>query len=163
MAWPHPRVRKTLLVFARHFLFMKHTVFHDRLGTNTLMKAEHTEHLPYIRMRVRTRMYYSFHDAADDDDVTFEKRVDAVVREIGDRCQPMAAEGVPPVAIAAVLAVLAQLGIGFDCASKVYALNIISLELNQYNKSNSVTHAITTKTELLHNAFRFTRVRSNRF
>ena len=31
------------------------------------------------------RMYYAFYGAESDDDAAFEKRVDSVVREIGER------------------------------------------------------------------------------
>ena len=35
-------------------------------------------------------------DAEDDDDAAFERRVDAVCREIGERGKLMTSEGVPP-------------------------------------------------------------------
>ena len=53
-----------------------------------------------------TRMYYSFYAAESDDDAAFEKRLDAVVREIGNRGRPLTnqsvAEGIPPVALSLI-------------------------------------------------------------
>jgi len=55
----------------------------------------------WLGLLLGTRMYYRFYDAEHEDQASFEKRIDAVVREIGDRGQPKAklalvSEGVPP-------------------------------------------------------------------
>ena len=44
-----------------------------------------------------TRMWYEMWDAEQDDDAAFEQRLDAVVREIGDRGKLLAPEAVTPV------------------------------------------------------------------
>ena len=51
-----------------------------------------------------TRMWYAMWDAENDDDVAFERRVERVVREIGERgkIKPQVAEDVPPEAAAVV-------------------------------------------------------------
>jgi hypothetical protein len=51
---------------------------------------------------MNTRLYYSFHDAQSLDEAAFEKRLDAVVRELGDRGKPLppVPEGIPPAALA---------------------------------------------------------------
>eukprot|EP01043_Picozoa_sp_COSAG02_P114719 COSAG02_NODE_51041_length_316_cov_1.658986_1_plen_39_part_10 len=36
-----------------------------------------------------TRLYYPMWGAEEDDDDAFEHRLDAVCKEIGDRCKPM--------------------------------------------------------------------------
>ena len=41
-------------------------------------------------------MWYSFWDAEKDDNVAFERRVDQVLREVGERGRPIVAESVPP-------------------------------------------------------------------
>ena len=43
-----------------------------------------------------TRMWYSFWDAEKDDNAAFERRVDQVLREVGERGRPIVAESVPP-------------------------------------------------------------------
>ena len=50
----------------------------------------------WLGLILGTRMYYNFHGAEVDDDAAFEKRMDAVVREIGDRGKPQLHEAVPP-------------------------------------------------------------------
>eukprot|EP01043_Picozoa_sp_COSAG02_P081138 COSAG02_NODE_19653_length_871_cov_0.976684_1_plen_178_part_01 len=41
----------------------------------------------WLGLLLGTRLYYDFHDAGSDDDVAFEKRMDALCREIGSRGQ----------------------------------------------------------------------------
>ena len=41
-------------------------------------------------------MWYSFWDAEKDDNAAFERRVDQVLREVGERGRPIVAESVPP-------------------------------------------------------------------
>jgi hypothetical protein len=43
-----------------------------------------------------TRMWYSMWDAENDDDASFERRVDQVLREVGERGKPVVSESVPP-------------------------------------------------------------------
>ena len=43
-----------------------------------------------------TRMWYAMWGAETDDDVAFERRVDGVVREIGERGKVLVPESVPP-------------------------------------------------------------------
>ena len=43
-----------------------------------------------------TRMWYAMWDAEKDDEAAFERRVDGVVREIGDRGKLLVPESVPP-------------------------------------------------------------------
>ena len=43
-----------------------------------------------------TRLWYALWDAAKDDDDAFERRLDSVVREIGERGKVMVSEAVPP-------------------------------------------------------------------
>ena len=43
-----------------------------------------------------TRMWYAMWDAEKDDDAAFERRVDGVVREIGERGKVSVPESVPP-------------------------------------------------------------------
>eukprot|EP01045_Picozoa_sp_COSAG04_P048480 COSAG04_NODE_18616_length_436_cov_1.964392_2_plen_104_part_01 len=52
----------------------------------------------WLGLILGTRFYYSFYDAAADDDTAFEKRMEAVVREIGGRGkhQRHVPEAVPP-------------------------------------------------------------------
>ena len=51
----------------------------------------------WLGLILGTRMYYSFLAAEQDDEAAFEKRLDTVVREIGDRGKPKRVhEGVPP-------------------------------------------------------------------
>ena len=61
----------------------------------------------WLGLLLGTRLYYSFYEAEGDDEPTFEKRVDALVREIGDRGMQhhlsvrgsggaLVSEGVPP-------------------------------------------------------------------
>ena len=57
----------------------------------------------WLGLILGTRMYYSFVAAEADDDVAFEKRLDAVVREIGGRCRPVEPtplQGTRPAAVA---------------------------------------------------------------
>ena len=49
----------------------------------------------WLGLILGTRLYYNFHGAEVDDDAAFEKRMDAVVREIGDR--PNANRGTTPI------------------------------------------------------------------
>lgn len=60
----------------------------------------------WLGLLMGTRLYYSFYSAECDDDATFEKRVAAVCREIGDRGRPVPqmpmAEGVPPTNLAPI-------------------------------------------------------------
>ena len=43
-----------------------------------------------------TRMWYAMWGAEKDDDAAFERRVDGVVREIGERGKVLVPESVPP-------------------------------------------------------------------
>ena len=43
-----------------------------------------------------TRMWYPLWDAEKDDDAAFERRLDSVIREIGERGQVLVCEAVPP-------------------------------------------------------------------
>ena len=56
-----------------------------------------------------TRLWYAMWDAENDDDAAFERRVERVVREIGERgkIKPHVAEDVPPKAAAAATATVA--------------------------------------------------------
>ena len=48
-----------------------------------------------------TRMWYAMWDAENDDEAAFERRVDSVTREIGERGKLNVPESVPPVREAA--------------------------------------------------------------
>eukprot|EP01046_Picozoa_sp_COSAG06_P007140 COSAG06_NODE_344_length_17074_cov_116.626510_19_plen_166_part_00 len=50
----------------------------------------------WLGMILGTRMWYALWDAETDDDTAFDRRLDSVVREIGDRGKLMMAEAVPP-------------------------------------------------------------------
>ncbi len=55
----------------------------------------------WLGLLLGTKIYYRFHDAEHDDQPAFEKRVDALVREIGDRGQSKrkaapVSEAIPP-------------------------------------------------------------------
>ena len=50
----------------------------------------------WLGLILGTRMWYSFWDADQDDDAAFERRLDAVIREIGDRGKLMLPEAVTP-------------------------------------------------------------------
>lgn len=54
--------------------------------------------LRWLGLLLGTRLYYSFYDAVSDDDAAFEKRMDALCREIGARGQGQQKprEAVPP-------------------------------------------------------------------
>eukprot|EP01043_Picozoa_sp_COSAG02_P000790 COSAG02_NODE_16_length_56207_cov_9.816122_7_plen_285_part_00 len=54
--------------------------------------------LPVVGLIMGTRLWYAMFDADADDDAAFERRIDAVVREIGDRGKVMTtvSEAVPP-------------------------------------------------------------------
>ena len=43
-----------------------------------------------------TRLWYAMWDVEKDDDAAFERRVDSLVREIGERGKVLAPEAVPP-------------------------------------------------------------------
>ena len=73
----------------------------------------------WLGLILGTRMWYSMWDAEKDDDDAFERRVDSVVREIGDRGKVMLPEAVPPPAAAAAVASRAS---GMSAALPVRAL-----------------------------------------
>jgi hypothetical protein len=50
-----------------------------------------------VGLMLGTRLWYAMWDAENDDDAAFERRVDSVVREIGERGKLIAPESVPPV------------------------------------------------------------------
>ena len=50
----------------------------------------------WLGLILGTRMWYPFWDADQDNDTAFERRLDAVVREIGDRGKLRMSEAVPP-------------------------------------------------------------------
>jgi hypothetical protein len=51
----------------------------------------------WLGLILGTRLWYGFWDADQDDDATFERRIDSLVREIGDRGKLwMMSEAVPP-------------------------------------------------------------------
>ena len=50
----------------------------------------------WLGMILGTRMWYAMWDAEKDDAASFDRRLDSVVREVGDRGKPMMAEAVPP-------------------------------------------------------------------
>ena len=50
----------------------------------------------WLGLILGTRLWYAFWDADADDDSAFEKRLDAVCKEIGDRGKPKVSEAVPP-------------------------------------------------------------------
>jgi hypothetical protein len=49
-----------------------------------------------VGLMLGTRMWYAMWDAEQDDDIEFERRMDGVVREIGDRGKPLVPEAVTP-------------------------------------------------------------------
>ena len=53
----------------------------------------------WLGLILGTRMWYGFWDADGDDDAAFEKRVNLVIREVGERGKPMLLEAVPPAAV----------------------------------------------------------------
>ena len=55
----------------------------------------------WLGLILGTRLYYTFHGAEVDDDAAFEKQMDAVAREIGDRGKHRLQEAVPPARTAA--------------------------------------------------------------
>ena len=56
----------------------------------------------WLGLFLGTRLWYGFYDCEDEDDAKFEKRIDPVAREIGERGKPSSvSEGVPPPAAAA--------------------------------------------------------------
>jgi hypothetical protein len=73
----------------------------------------------WLGLILGTRMWYSMWDAEKDDDDAFERRLDSVVREIGDRGKVMLPEAVPPPAAAAAVASRAS---GMSAALPVRAL-----------------------------------------
>ena len=50
----------------------------------------------WLGLILGTRLWYGFWDADQDDDAAFERRLDALVREIGDRGKLRVSEAVPP-------------------------------------------------------------------
>eukprot|EP01045_Picozoa_sp_COSAG04_P045547 COSAG04_NODE_16024_length_512_cov_0.980630_1_plen_80_part_10 len=51
----------------------------------------------WLGLILGTRLYYSYHGAESDDDAAFEKRMDALCRELGSRGQhQQLSEAVPP-------------------------------------------------------------------
>ena len=50
----------------------------------------------WLGLILGTRLWYAFSGAESDDDAAFERRLDAVCREIGDRGKVGVSEGVPP-------------------------------------------------------------------
>jgi len=50
----------------------------------------------WLGLIMGTRMWYAMWDAEKDDDAAFDRRLDSVVREIGERGKAMVAEAVPP-------------------------------------------------------------------
>ena len=61
-----------------------------------LMLTEGFKPKGWLGLILGTRMWYAFWDADQDEDAAFELRLDAVVREIGDRGKPMLSETVTP-------------------------------------------------------------------
>ena len=49
-----------------------------------------------VGLLLGTRMWYAFWDADKDDDASFDRRVDQVLREVGERGKPTVSESVPP-------------------------------------------------------------------
>ena len=67
-----------------------------------LMVQEGYKAKGWLGLILGTRMWYPFYSCEDEDDAKFEKRVDPVAREIGERGKPRSvSEGVPPPAAAA--------------------------------------------------------------
>lgn len=52
--------------------------------------------LPVVGLILGTRMWYAMWDAEKDDDAAFQRRLDSIVREIGDRGKLMVPEAVTP-------------------------------------------------------------------
>jgi len=50
----------------------------------------------WLGLILGTRVWYGFWDADQDDDAAFERRLDVVLREIGDRGKIQISEAVPP-------------------------------------------------------------------
>ena len=50
----------------------------------------------WLGLILGTRLWYAFWDADELDDVAFDRRLDAVLREVGERGKPVLAEAVPP-------------------------------------------------------------------
>jgi hypothetical protein len=50
----------------------------------------------WLGLILGTRMWYGFWDADQDDDAAFERRLDSVIREIGDRGKLVLPEAIPP-------------------------------------------------------------------
>jgi hypothetical protein len=61
-----------------------------------LMMQNHYSPKGWLGLILGTRMWYAMWDAENDDDATFERRLDSIVREIGDRGKVQVAEAVPP-------------------------------------------------------------------
>ena len=49
-----------------------------------------------VGLMLGTRLWYAMWDAENDDDDAFERRLDSVVREVGERGKLLVAESVPP-------------------------------------------------------------------
>ena len=49
-----------------------------------------------VGLLLGTRMWYAFWDTDKDDDASFDRRVDQVLREVGERGKPTVSESVPP-------------------------------------------------------------------
>ena len=62
-----------------------------------LMVQEGYQAKGWLGLMLGTRLWYAFYGCEEEDDSAFERRVDPVVREIGDRGRPApVSEGVPP-------------------------------------------------------------------
>lgn len=85
-------------------------------------------------MLLSTKIYYSFYDTEHIDTASFEKRLDAVCRELGDRGKPIAsrkvsvAEGVPPALAPALAPVRAPAAISVSATPPRAALATVTPE-----------------------------------
>jgi hypothetical protein len=61
-----------------------------------LMMSQDFKPKGWLGLILGTRVWYGFWDADQDDAAAFESRVDAVMREVGDRGKLVFSEGVPP-------------------------------------------------------------------
>ena len=75
---------------------LTHDVFVRSVDMIPLMMQKGYKANGWLGLILGTRLYYSFHDAEADDDAAFEKRMEAVVREIGGRGKHQLPESVPP-------------------------------------------------------------------
>ncbi len=73
---------------------------HGFVATTEFLTRTISHQIPFMLLQLGlllgTRLWYAFWDADKDDDASFDRRMDQVLREVGERGKPTVSESVPP-------------------------------------------------------------------